>query len=275
MRSSRPVMPRSWGGDSAGPATAGMRAWWRTRSGASRSSSTRPRAQRRSPWRAVTLTLPKERPAWNVSTSSSRSGCIVAARAKIMCADFAVFSGCDLHAATIAWPRIWLPSTTSRPSPSSERARKRPSATGFTSNASSKSRRSFMPARPLSAHDRDVLEAAHVRLVGAGEPALVHLPVGEARLELLDRDLRLDARERLPDADVLAVAEVELALGLARDVEAVGRVELARVPTGGPGDERHARLLRDRDAVHRHLAQRDAPLELARRVVAQHLFDRV
>src|SRR5258705_6988684 len=66
----------------------------------------------------------------------------------------------------------------------------------------------------VSGDERHVLKAAHVRLVGAREAGLVDLPVGPTRGELLHRDTRLEPRERLPDADVLAVAEVDLAIGL-------------------------------------------------------------
>src|SRR5262245_63861995 len=87
--------------------------------------------------------------------------------------------------------------------------------------------------------DRDLREAAHVGLVGSGRAGFVHLVVGEAVADLLEDDARFEAREGLADADVVPVAEVDLALGVAVDVEAVGIRELALVAAGGAGDEGH------------------------------------
>ena len=80
-----------------------------------------------------------------------------------------------------------------------------------------------------------------MRLIGAREAGLVHVLVRASAAHLLERDARLEPRERLPDADVLAVAEVELALGRAADVEAIGIRELALVAARGARDEPRAR----------------------------------
>ena len=106
-------------------------------------------------------------------------------------------------------------------------------------------------------------------------PASSTFQSGQRRGDLLERDARLEPRERLPDADVLAVAEVELALRRARHVEPVG--------IGNSRGSRHAAPVTSATRAPcgivtpcaRHVAHRHAPLELARRVVAQHLFDRV
>ena len=82
-------------------------------------------------------------------------------------------------------------------------------------------------------------------LVGALEAGLVDLVAREAVADLLEHDARLEPRQRLADADVVAVAEVDLALGRARDVEALGVGELALVAAGGARDERDARARRD------------------------------
>src|SRR5215468_3355232 len=122
--------------------------------------------------------------------------------------------------------------------------------------------RSQRPVPAPSRRDRHHLEAAHVRLVRALETRLVHLVVGEAVADLLEHDARFEPRERLPDADVVAVAEVDLARRAARDVEALRIGELALVAAGRARDERDARALRNPDAVDRRIAQRDAALEL-------------
>ena len=72
-------------------------------------------------------------------------------------------------------------------------------------------------------------------LVGPRQAGLVHFVVREARGNLLERDARLEARERLADADMVSVSEVELAVGLAMDVESIGTVELARIAAGCSG----------------------------------------
>ena len=69
-----------------------------------------------------------------------------------------------------------------------------------------------MSAIGCSGPDRHHLEAADVGLIGALEPRLVDAVVGEALADLLEHDARLESRERLPDAEMIAVAEVELAL---------------------------------------------------------------
>src|SRR4051812_43256137 len=67
------------------------------------------------------------------------------------------------------------------------------------------------------------------------------LVVGEAGQEARQRDLPLQAREARTGADVDAAREGEVAIGRARDVEAVGVGKLRRVAVGradADGDQR-------------------------------------
>ena len=96
MRSSVPgytSMPWSVSGVSAGALTVGIAVSWRTTSGSSTSSSTRKRAQRRSPWQAVTVSLANVRPAWIDSSASSVGAPMRPGRAKIDWIDRTVMPG--------------------------------------------------------------------------------------------------------------------------------------------------------------------------------------
>src|SRR5262245_7844234 len=94
--------------------------------------------------------------------------------------------------------------------------------------------------RTPSETDRNGSEAAHVARVHVAELVLVHAVDREAAVPLLERDARLEARERRAQAQVAPVAQRELALDLAVDVERVGVGELAVVAARGAGHEDHA-----------------------------------
>src|SRR3954471_15577371 len=103
--------------------------------------------------------------------------------------------------------------------------------------------------------ERQGRQAAHVAGVSALH-GLAQLVGGEALEQLLERDARLEPGQRGPDAEVDAEAEAHVALDVAVDVEVLGVLEGAFVMVRRAGDEHHARIGRDGDAVHR-----DVPLD--------------
>src|SRR5262245_63400612 len=75
-----------------------------------------------------------------------------------------------------------------------------------------RSRSGHGPMRTPSETDRNGSEAAHVARVHVAELVLVHAVDREAAVPLLERDARLEARERRAQAQVAPVAQRELAL---------------------------------------------------------------
>ena len=61
---------------------------------------------------------------------------------------------------------------------------------------------------------------------------VIDLPLGETLQHLLERDTRLEPGQVRAEAEVEAVAEAQVALDLAMDVEAVRVRELTLVPVG-------------------------------------------
>ncbi len=106
-------------------------------------------------------------------------------------------------------------------------------------------------------------------------PASIDLPFGEPRERLLERDAPLEARQRGPQAEVDAVAERDVVVDAAVDVEAIGIGELALVAIGGAGEQQHLRAGGHDLAVQLDVAGRPSALHRRRRLEAQELLDRV
>ena len=104
---------------------------------------------------------------------------------------------------------------------------------------------------------------------------LAHLVVRVARQELLERDPRLEAGQRGPDAEVDAEPEADVTLDVTVDVEVLGIGEGPLVVVGGAGDQDHPRVGGDGDAVQGDVLLDPAALVVRRRVPAEHLLDRV
>src|SRR5260221_4001287 len=102
----------------------------------------------------------------------------------------------------------------------------------------------------------------------------IEVIVGDARVELFERARGFESRKRRAHAVVQAVAEAEMAIHAAVNVETLGGLELALVVIGGHPHEYHGLALGDRATVQRHVARRDARRRLhRRRVEAGHLLD--
>ena len=104
---------------------------------------------------------------------------------------------------------------------------------------------------------------------------LVDVPFGEAVERLLDHDLGFESGQARAEAEVDAVAERDVAVEGARDVEAIGVGVLALVAAGAPGEQRDLRVRGNRPAVPLDVAGHEAGLDRRRRLVAQELLDRV
>ena len=63
--------------------------------------------------------------------------------------------------------------------------------------------------------------------------------LGWRREQRLERDARLEPGERGPEAEVRAVAEGEMVVEAAPDVEPVGIFEVVLVAIGGPVQQEH------------------------------------
>ena len=81
-----------------------------------------------------------------------------------------------------------------------------------------------------------------MRLVGAFQTRFVDFVVRKAGGDLIECDTCFEPSQRLPNAKVLPVAEVDLALRLAGQVQSVRFVELAFVAACGPRDQRDAMM---------------------------------
>ena len=88
------------------------------------------------------------------------------------------------------------------------------------------------------------------------------------------RNARLKPRQRRAQAEVAAVAECEMRIGIARDVEPLGSVELPGIAIRRADHRQHQLARRDQLAMHLDVALRRPHHPLQRRAVAQHLFDR-
>src|SRR4051794_15069223 len=115
--------------------------------------------------------------------------------------------------------------------------------------------------------------ASDVRAVEPHRVRMVHPVVGDAGVNLFQRDLRLHPGERGTEAEVGAVAEGEVALGPAKHVELLGgRAELTLVVVGGADEQQHRVAGAQRAAVTLDVAGERAVHVLRRVVEAQHLF---
>ena len=81
-------------------------------------------------------------------------------------------------------------------------------------------------------HDGQLLPAPDGRGVGLLGVVPVDLPVREPAQHLVERDAALEPGQVAPEAEVEPVAEAQVVVDLAVDVEAVGIGELALVPVG-------------------------------------------
>src|SRR5690606_6381299 len=124
--------------------------------------------------------------------------------------------------------------------------------------------------------DRQLAQAAEHRV--AVPDQLVRLDgepqAGPALRQLAEDDLPLQARERVAEAEVGAEAEREVAVRLARDVEAVRVGELLGIAVGGAEREDHRLALPHLLAAELDVRLGELEQELDRRVVAEQLLDR-
>jgi 4-carboxymuconolactone decarboxylase len=100
------------------------------------------------------------------------------------------------------------------------------------------------------------------------------LQTAEAAQQPGKRNSRLHARHVHAGAGVVAVAEGDMAVGLAPDVEALGLRELPGIPVRRPDTERDERAGRQRASAQLDRGDEPAVIQLDRTLVAQHLFDR-
>ncbi len=98
---------------------------------------------------------------------------------------------------------------------------------------------------------------------------------GNAGQRLLEADAALHAGQGGAQAEVHAVAERDVVVERAVDVEAVGVGVLALVAPGRAGEQQHLRVGRDDLAVQLDRLGGPAALHRRRRLVAQQLLDRV
>src|SRR5580765_2910922 len=107
-------------------------------------------------------------------------------------------------------------------------------------------------------HDGECFVAAHCRCLRDLGAIEFHVPLGEPRQHLIQRDAAFEARERRAEAEVDAVPEREVLVDLAVDVEAIGILEVALVAVRGADEEHHHAALGDGLAVYldlrRHVA---------------------
>src|SRR5690606_41410416 len=103
----------------------------------------------------------------------------------------------------------------------------------------------------------------------------VALDVRKAGEQPCDRDPALEARHAHPGARVIAVAEGEMTIRLARDVEAVGCGEPCRIAIGRTDAQRDEGARRKRAVDELDLAREAPVVQLQRALVAQHLLDQI
>ena len=103
--------------------------------------------------------------------------------------------------------------------------------------------------------------------------SLVQAEIAETAQQRVEGDLPLHPGERRADAEVSAVAEAEVRVGMAPDVEALRIGELRRI-TIGRGEHAHDLLARlDGLAAEVEIGGRGPHHELERRLVAERLLD--
>ena len=114
-----------------------------------------------------------------------------------------------------------------------------------------------------------------MRLVGACQPLLENLVVRKALSDLFEGDTSLLTGQGLPDAKVGSVAEVDLPLRLAANIDAIRIVELTGIATGRTGHQRDSGTFGNRHTVKGDIALSHPSLEVGRRVVTEDLLDRL
>src|SRR4051794_27601850 len=87
--------------------------------------------------------------------------------------------------------------------------------------------------------DRQALPSTHRGGAGLHRAVPVDLPVGEALQHLVERDAAFESSQRRPETEVDPVAERQVMVDLAVDVERVAVRELAVVAVGGTGQQHH------------------------------------
>src|SRR5262245_25320379 len=120
---------------------------------------------------------------------------------------------------------------------------------------------------------RQSLRAAHQVRVDVVHARIAPFEAREARQQLLERDARLEARQRRAQTEVDPEAKRHVSLRIARDVEAIRVRELCFVAVGRAQQRDHCRAGGDLHTGELDVLRGLAEQELDRTVVAQRLLD--